>query len=753
MVKVSALAVVAGMLVAVVGGYWLYHGAVNQVDAVLARPLWKEPGQISGTLSVMPGLQVGAADVAGALAKAGYSRVSVVAEDGDFSVQGPLILVRDHGADVLITFNKAAIASVSPNPTHHFRATELAGVGGDGHRRRPISRGEMAEHLVLAVLAMEDSRFFEHGGVDGWGIVRALVVNVLGDGHKQGGSTLTQQLAKNLFLSPERTIKRKIRELALAVALEDRLTKEEILELYLNQVYLGSVGGAGVSGVAKAASTYFGTSASRLSLGQAATLAGIISAPNRYSPARHPERAAKRRDLVLGRMVDLGWLAEDERLKAASKDMRVEVQRNRRLAPWALDEVVDRVEASLGEGTMSEGAVSVQTTIDALLQRVAERAVADGLKELEAKYPRSKNAEVAVVALDPSNGDVLAMVGGRSYGKSSYNRVTKALRQAGSTVKGLSWLALVEADHTISSFTVLADEPIEREVNGKTWAPNNYDGEFLGEVSLEEALATSRNIPAIHVAESVGMDALVEHFGRLGMSGLKPYPSMALGAFEVTPLALASAYTVFPGHGRVVSPRLIRSVRRPDGTEGWKDGVSKQRVVSDRAAFLVGDMLAVTVSEGTGRRVKQYGVAGEVGGKTGTTDGGRDAWFVGYTPELVVAVWVGFDRAKDLGLTGAQAALPIWARLVAGSGRMVSAEPVPPESVEAVSLCGETGALATASCPGLKEVWVSARADKPEACVLHDEGVFAGTRSIIERLRLKLFRKRADSSSGAIGAD
>jgi len=736
-VQLFKLVLIAGFVVAV-GSYWLYQNALEQVDAVLARPLWEEQGQITADVNVVAGLGVGPQVVSAALQGAGYSHVESPKDDGDYSVEGSAIFVRDRGVDVLMTFNGDTISSVSPNPFHRFRATELAGVGGGNERRQPIQRDEMPEHLILAVLAMEDSRFFEHPGVDAWGVLRALIVNVIGSGHKQGGSTLTQQLAKNLFLTPDRTLKRKVRELALAVALEDRLTKDQILELYLNQVYLGSSGGIGICGVDQAAATFFGTSARRLSLGQAATLGGIISAPNRYSPARHPERAAERRNLVLKRMVDLGWIAPGARAGIVNEEVVVAAQRRQRQAPWALDEAVERVEAKLGEGSVAAGTLTLQTTIDSLLQHVAEGAVHDGLNDLSKRSKRAANAEVALVAMDPSDGSVLAMVGGRSYGGSSFNRATKAQRQAGSTVKALSWLALIEADVNASSQTWVPDEPLEREVNGEVWAPQNYDGEFLGEVRLGQALATSRNIPAVHVSEWVGIEPLAAMLGEVGLDRARPYPSAALGAFEATPLELATAYTIFPGHGRVTQPRLVRSVRLPDGTEGWADSVKKSRVVSDRSAFLVHDMLATTMSEGTGRTAAQYGVEGVVGGKTGTTDGGRDAWFVGYTPQLVVAVWVGLDKGDGLGLTGAQAALPIWARLMAGSGRLVNTPAEAPEGVESITLCTETGEVAVESCPEAFDAWFSADAESTTSCTLHDSGVFAGTRSIIENLRQRL---------------
>ena len=712
--------------------------AQDQVDSLLARPIWAEQGQITAGLQVMPGVGIGPEDLAGALQRAGYSRVRRPEQAGDFSVDPRRVFVRDGEVDVLVTFEDGAIATVSPQRIHRFKASELAGTGTSNERRQPISLASLPEHVPLAVLAMEDARFFQHPGVDAWGILRALLVNIVGDGHKQGGSTLTQQLAKNLFLTPERSLERKLKELALAVALERRLSKEEILELYLNQVYLGAVGGMGVSGIQQAAQVYFGTSAKRLSLGQAATLAGIISAPNRYSPLRHPARATERRNLVLRRMVDLEWLAPGARGAVVGEALKVRDHRGHRRAPWVLDSAIEAVEAELGEGTVSDGDLSIQTTIDALLQQVAARAVSGGLSTLGKTHKGARGAQAALVAIDPKNGDVMAMVGGRAYGESGFNRAVHGRRQIGSTVKPLSWLSLLEQQPNLSPSTLVPDEPLERVVNDDVWTPTNYDGEFLGEVTLEEALATSRNVPAVHVSEWQGLEPLSNFLAQVGLRSAKPYPSTALGAFDASPMDLAAAYTVFPGLGKAVSPRLVRSVRLPDGKEGWDQRVEKRRITAAPAAFLTHTMLSATMAHGTGRGASRYPIKGVIGGKTGTTDGGRDAWFVGYTPRMVVAVWVGFDKSKSLGLTGAQAALPIWADFVASSGRM-DADGIPaPETVLEVPICTVSGEPAAEACPDSVLAWFAEATEGDGVCRMHDDGVFSGTRSIIDKLRRKL---------------
>jgi penicillin-binding protein 1B len=744
LIRLTALGTIGGGL----AGAWFYQGALHQVDTMLARPLWESPGSILGETVVVAGLGLGSEDVAATLQSAGYSRVQKVGAAGDFVVSARSILVRDGDEDVLITFAEGSVTSVSPDPVHHFHPTELAGLSDSAELRQPIKRSDIPEHLVLAVLAMEDARFFEHPGVDVFGILRALAVNVMGRGHQQGGSTLTQQLAKNLFLTPERSLKRKTRELALAVALESRLTKDEILEVYLNQIYLGQVNGVAICGVDQAARTYFGTTARRLSLGQAAVLAGVISAPNRYSPVRHLARAQERRNLVLDRMTKVGWLGEEE--AALTKGQPVQVVRSQanRKAPWAIDHAVELIDAELGEGSVASSGLTVRTTVDALLQQVAKRAVADGIQAIEEAHPNVKGMEVALVAIDPERGDVLAMVGGRSYRASSFNRATKAARQVGSTVKPFTWLLAYETDRNLAPTTMISDEPLEREVNGELWAPRNYDGQFLGEVSMEEALAKSRNVPAIHVAEGVGLMPLVDHLKSLGLSEARAFPSTALGAFDASPLALAAAYSVFPGEGKVVSPRLIRSVRLPDGSERMKTNVLKRRIASDRAAFLTDVSLQATMAWGTGSGAAAHGVTGMVGGKTGTTDNGRDAWFVGYTNKIVVAVWVGFDKGKDLGLTGAQAALPIWSHFVSKSGRMSDILVQPPDAVISAPLCLESGLLALPDCPETEDGWFSEGTEVGEVCALHDAPRLRPG-AILEALRQRLQGDKTTSVEGA----
>ncbi|MEL6347817.1 MAG: PBP1A family penicillin-binding protein, partial [Myxococcota bacterium] len=556
------------------------------------------------------------------------------------------------------------------------------------------------------------------------GITRAVIANMSQGAVAQGGSTLTQQLVKNLFLNADRTYERKAREALLAVSLESVRTKDEILELYLNEIYLGQVGAAAIAGIDQAARIYFGKSAERLTLGEAATLAGIISAPNRYSPLRHPERALARRDLALRRMAERGWITAAQSEEAKALPLQLAPTSTGRKSPWLVAAALERIESEVGEdGVISGQGWTVRTTLQPALQRIAEDVVVESLADLEAHHPRVGGAEMALVALRASDGAVLAMVGGRDFGETQFNRVTSGARQIGSTVKPLTYLAAINDDHSRSPGAMIADAPLERTVNGQPWAPKNYDGTFRGEMSMRRALADSRNIPAVRLAESVGMSRLSSFWKQAGLSQATAYPSSSLGSFEATPLELAGAYTVFPNLGEVVSPKFVVDAQNSAGEIQFREAERREAIASPEAAWLVTSMLAEVMETGTGRAARLHGLDGAAAGKTGTTDDARDAWFVGFTGDVVVAVWVGFDRGKDLGLTGGKAALPAWARFVDAAGLKTSL-PEPPEGLELIDWCADEfrPARCAAGCADLRQEWVfeGETADCPASNPLRD---------------------------------
>ena len=663
----------------------LWHRAHQDVSTYLAATRATYPVRVySAPMALRVGQQATARWLTADLLAAGYERVGVLDGPQQFRVDDDHIEVWTEpyeapgvhvpGGRATLRLDEGRIAGFSHGEGGVaeeilLRPTQLAVLGNLDETRTPVVLEELSPWVVPAVLAMEDHRFHEHAGLDAVGILRALRANLRGGPVLQGGSTVTQQLAKNLFLTPERTWQRKVQEVFVALALERTLSKDEILETYLSEVYLGHGGGVALHGVEEASRAFFGISASRLSLAQAATVAGIISAPNTWSPLRSPERAQERRDLALRRMAGLGTLSEAEARAAMDEPVEVGgiIPATNRRAPWAVDAAVDALEAHAGDKAL--GGWSVHTHIQPLLQRAAEEAVREGMAELDATHPEAAGAQVALVALRASDGAVVAMVGGRDYRTSSFNRATHAWRQAGSTVKGLTLLAALDDDRHLTPLTRFTDAPIERpEPDGTDWTPKNYDGAYQGEVSLRRVIERSRNVPAVLLAEHVGLGPLRAFFYEAGLSRATGYPSAALGAFEATPLEVAGAYTAFPGGGVVSSPWLVQGAAQHQTDERVHLRPHRTTVASARATAVATHVLEGVMTNGTAARGRQLGLKGPIAGKTGTTDEYRDAWFVGFTPELVVAVWVGHDQEELLGLTGSRAALPTWARFLVASG-------------------------------------------------------------------------------------
>ena len=542
------------------------------------------------------------------------------------------------------------------------RAPVAIGVIDDrlAERRIPVRLQALPDHLIQAVLAVEDQRFYQHGGLDFRRIGGALLANLKARRVSQGGSTLTQQLAKNLFLSADRTPLRKIREAAFASVLEQQYDKTTILEAYLNEIYLGQDGTQAIHGVGAAAHYYFGKDVRKISTAESALLAGMINAPNRYSPIRHPWTARRRRNLVLQLMAEQARISPS----VAEQASRVRVT-TRAYGAASLDSrhFRDFVMAALPTRLPSRGG-AVYTTLDATLQRAAEQAVRDGLVRLA-----GQGVEAALVAIDPRTGDVLAMVGGRDYATSQFNRAAEARRQPGSAFKPVVALAALQRDgdrdpaFTLAS--VVEDEPLSLKTPAGRWEPSNYDHEFRGQVTVRQAMEQSLNVPFVRIGLAVGPKRIIETARRLGItSPLQPVPSLALGSSEVTLLELVRAYGVFAAGGDLARSRsvLSRQMLGDDRAEAEEPQVT--RVVDPAAAYLVTSALEGVVTRGTGRALGRDGRFGGIAGKTGTSNDWRDAWFVAYSPSLVVGVWAGFDDGRSLKMTGAGAALPIVARFL-----------------------------------------------------------------------------------------
>ncbi len=564
--------------------------------------------------------------------------------------------------------------------------------------------------LRRAVLSVEDRNYFHHAGVDPRGVARALWVDVSKRRAVQGGSTITQQLAKNLYANRKRDLISKALDTAAAVMLEARYTKNQILEAYLNEVYMGQRGPVAVSGMGEAARFYFRKRPSELTLNESALLAGMISSPGMYNPYRHPQAALARRNRVLKSMVETGDLKEKAHLAAKSKDLGVTRQRSVNYrAPYLVDFLEEEVRRVFPDSPPSGAGLRIFSTVDPDLQEQAEEALGAGLERLERGYPVLRknpagSLQGALVALRVSDGSILALVGGRDYRVSQFNRTYQAHRQPGSLFKPFVYLAgfdraQFDPSFSFSAATPLDDSPLQLVSGGKPYSPQNYDHEFHGTVTTRRALEESINVATIRAATQVGLDHVSTLARRCGVeSPLPQVPSLALGTAEVTPLEMAAAYTTLASGGIRNPVRAIRAVTDRLGRSLEPQESPSTRVLSPQAAYLITDLLKGVLSRGTASSAASLGFSGVAAGKTGTTDDLRDAWFAGYTPEVLALVWVGYDDNRALGLTGAQAALPIWVDFMMGSGSVTKADFSEPGGMVREKVDPETGQLATWKC-------------------------------------------------------
>jgi len=530
-------------------------------------------------------------------------------------------------------------------------------------RRMVVPLSQMPKLLIRAFVAAEDARFFEHRGIDYWRILGAAFRNIEALDVVQGGSTITQQIAKSFFLTPERSFTRKLKEAILAQRIEKYLTKNEILFLYLNQIYLGE----GAFGVAAAAKTYFGKSVKDLTLAECALIAGLPPAPNSLSPLRHPKKARERQLYVLHRLVERKMITAAQAKKAEAEEIRLRPKgpKGYHEAPYAVEQVRMYVEEKYGKEMLYKGGLKIYTTINARLQQVAQKAVIKGLEEFEAREGKGKGkgqVQGALVALDAQTGYILAMVGGRDFSASQFNRATQARRQAGSAFKPIVYAAALDKGFTPA--TVIVDEPFSYEdVPGKEpWEPQNFDRQFWGPTTFRKALTFSRNVITVKIAQTIGIDYLVQYSKNLGLkSKIEPNLSLALGAANVTLLEMTSAFGVFATQGYRAEPILITRIVDKEGNILEEVEPSAIEVISPQTSYLITSLMQSVIQEGTGQRAKALGRP--AAGKTGTTNDTRDAWFIGFIPQgLIAGSWVGYDIEKPLGTheTGAVAALPIW---------------------------------------------------------------------------------------------
>jgi penicillin-binding protein 1A len=529
-------------------------------------------------------------------------------------------------------------------------------------KREPVPLEKIPTLLTAALVATEDRKFYKHSGVDLKGIARAIFKDIKAGEFVEGASTITQQLSKTLFLTPRKTLVRKLKEAILAFQLERRYTKDEILELYLNQVYFGS----GAYGVESAAKIFFGKSAQDLTLAECALVAGMPKSPSRYSPLVNPDLALTRRNTVLQQMRDTGIISDADYQQAVKEALHTNGRKfNLSKAPYFVEYIKETLEDEIGSTRLYKGGLSVSTTLNYRLQLAAENAVADGLSALSKRMRKGQIAEsdpqAALISIDLTSGGILAMVGGKDFSASRFNRATMALRQPGSAFKPFIYAYAIEQGFAQDSIILDAPVVYKGVQNGEDWKPENFSSEFKGEMTLRHALAISQNIPAVRLLQTLGPNSVAQFAHQLGIkSYLASNLSLALGTSEVTLLDLTSAYSVFPNRGEKIKAFGVLEVVDRNGRVIWRDKPQRRLVMSRAGAAIVTNMLEGVVKEGTGRQAQILGRA--VAGKTGTTDDYRDAMFIGFSPSTIAGVWVGQDLGGSLGdkETGAKAALPIW---------------------------------------------------------------------------------------------
>jgi penicillin-binding protein 1B len=711
----------------------LAHGYLNSRTGIYAAPRTLRAGQ-----------KLSRDGLAAALHRAGYieSEDSSEVWNGSFSIADAAVDIRPNNTDgypsvVRVTFDPQGRIAELTGDDINLDSFSLApeSLTNDASMKTgspsQLAFKDIPPVLIQAITSIEDRRFFDHHGVDIFGVARALLRNAGDERLGQGGSTITQQLIKNTYLTPERTLRRKYAEAMLAFTLERRLSKEDIMALYCNEIYQGQRGVVAVRGVDQAARIFFGKELHDLSLTEAATIAGMIQSPSRYSPLRHNESARARRNTVLGTMVRDGFISLDQAAAAAKEPLTIaEFDPAREsVAPYFIDYVNRVSEARAPARATSASAATdgsdpqagmpalpdsapIVTTLDLDLQQLAAQAIQDQLDHLDKIYqPRGLTPQAALVALDPRTGEVLAMVGGRDYGKSQLNRATDAQRQPGSVFKPFVYAAALESG--MSPLRKFKDGPQEFIYDHKSkYRPTNYGGGFsMQDVAMRTGLIKSLNVVTVDVAMQTGLARVANTAQKFGLPRPAAYPALALGTTEVTPLRMAAAYAVFANGGKSVEPNVISQTGR---------GAQENQIIQPASAYVITDMLEGVIDHGTARAARGAIKNTAVAGKTGTS---RDGWFVGYTPNLVCAVWIGFDDNKQLGLTGAEAALPVWTEFMKS---VVDLRPelggksfAQPDGVTVVDVDPETEELATGKCPQHERLAIATAQAPTSECFRH----------------------------------
>jgi penicillin-binding protein 1B len=728
--------------------YYIQFGKL--IDQRLTGQVFQNTSRVfSAPGHIYVGETLHASDLATYLLRAGYQEGEDEGALGEFKLKGATLEIRPSsnsyfrgGNAVRVVFSGSAISRITqlsdaaPLDSAEIEPELVTNLFDSSREKRRVVRfDDLPKDLVDAVLAAEDKRFFEHGGLDIVRVFGAALADLRRGQKAQGASTIDMQVARSFFFTTKREWRRKVKEVLMAVEINQRYSKQQIFELYANEVYLGNRGSFSIRGFGEAAEAYFGKDVRELTLGECAFLAGIIRAPNRYATAeRHMDRAEESRDRVLPQMVEDSYITQDQ--ADAAKKVKLKFVNggvNTGSAPYFVDMVKDHLLEKFSETDLETQSYRIYTTLDPQLQRAAADAIQTGVqgvdKLLAKRYAAwakkgepATRVQVALVAMDARTGEIRALVGGRNYGESQLNHAL-AHRQPGSVFKPFVYAAAF--DNVAEGFTPIVtpvttvdDVPTTFEFDGKEYTPDNYGEEFYGTVTVRDALIHSLNVATVKVAELIGYQRVVNLTRQMGLgTNIQPTPAVALGAYEMTPIDVSAAYTPFATNGFRAEPLFLRSVLAADGTVEETAGPRVRAVLDPRVAFLTTSIMQDVINRGTGVTVRSMGFTAEAAGKTGTS---RDGWFAGFTSNLLCVVWVGFDDNRDLGLSGSASAAPIWAefmkRAVALPQYKNTTEFDPPPGVIAEMIDPKSGELANSSCPQSVQEYFIAGSEPTEMC-------------------------------------
>jgi penicillin-binding protein 1B len=754
-VKLSILGIL--LLVALAAFAYFYNKYSNAIDARLRGDvLIRTTGIYAAPRTLRVGVSITLASLRSYLDSLGYVESTKEADSkrGRYFVSGKTLEIHS-SSDALIngvrqfpnlnvTFGsggKGITRILDTDSKKHLDSAQiepdlLTAFSNDEKRQKQklVSFKDLPKDYINAVVAIEDRQFFEHSGINVRGVMRAVWRDASEGQIQEGGSSITQQLVKNFFLTPERTWKRKAQEIMMALVLETKLSKEEIFQLYSNEVYMGQAGAYAVNGVGEAASSYFNKDVVNLTLPECAFLAGIIRGPSLYSPYRDPARARARRNQVLDSMVESGFITSERAEQAKATPLTIQPKKSalNNDAPYFVDYLQQQLANELAGRDAERQSYRVYTTIDMDLQRAADKAVNDTLAQLDQIFAKRKKnpikpgtLQAALVAMNAKTGEILAMVGGRDYAVSQLNRAVEANRQPGSVFKPIVYATALNSfydaapEDRLTAASVFMDAPETFLYGrGQTYSPDNFGKTYSSRnVSMREALVHSLNVVTVRVADKIGYREVARMAEKLGLPRPQPFPALALGTAEATPLQIASAYTAFANSGELVSPRALKRITYAHGGGISETRPQTQQALKPEIAWLMTNIMQDVLSRGTASRARAMGFTATAAGKTGTS---RDGWFAGYTPNLVCVVWVGFDDNSELGLEGAKSALPIWTAFMkaalAARPELGGEFPAKPDDIITAEVDPSTGLLATDQCPEHKTEYFIQGSEPTELC-------------------------------------